>query len=84
MSVMQEMIVVVIYIVAGIALPRQVKEPRLQTETRWSRGRTRLAGGVKRFTAFLERPKAFIRRLKGLERVVSKEQAVFNDFYEGK
>jgi hypothetical protein len=71
MAIMQEMIVVIIYIGVGITLPRKFKEPRVQVqeESRWSRGRTTMAGGIERFKTFLERPKAFVQRLTGHKRV---------------
>jgi predicted small integral membrane protein len=70
MAIMQEMLVVIIYIGVGLTLPRKTKEHRVQMESRWSRGRMRLAGGFQRFIQSLERPKAFFRRLRGHDRSI--------------
>lgn len=77
MAIMQEMIVIIIYIGVGITLPRKIKEPRVQAESRWTRDRTIPEGRVGRSTAFLGRPAS------GHERVVS-EQVVLNNFCDGK
>ena len=84
MAVLPEIIVVIIYIGIGITLPRKKKEPQVQKESRWSRGRTRMAGGTQRFKVFLERPKAFAQRVRGNKAVVSKEPIVLEDFRDGK
>ena len=88
MAIMQEMIVVIIYIAVGMTLPRVTKEPRVQGqgqgEGRWWKGRTRLAAGGERLTTFPGRPKAFVQRFGGGKRAFSKEPIVLGDLNGGK
>jgi len=63
---MQEMFVVMIYTGVGLALPRKIQEPRVQTDGTGSRVRTKLTGLAEIFKNIFERPKA---RLRGQEPV---------------